>query len=274
MNERTSVEFQPIPIVGRATLPDHPVEIRSPPGPSPQPAAAKRAPRANVHPIERAASVALGVALLALGRGRRSGARVGLSIASAPLLFRGLTGYCPVYAVAGVDTAPRPAPAPLPDAPLVTRSITIGRPRAEIARHLAAPDNLGTLVAHFAEVAVEPDGSARWTVRAPGGVELGWRTRLELAVDPDLLRWRIEGPVPGEVTVRLAAAPGARGTEVFLTVRVELPGGAPVRAAAERLELIPATLADGALRRLKSLLESSEVPTLEGNPSGRAEGER
>jgi hypothetical protein len=41
----------------------------------------------------------------------------------------------------------------------------------------------------------------------------------------------------------------------------------------ERLDLVPNAAAGKALRRFKSLVETGEMPTLEGNPSARGSGD-
>jgi uncharacterized membrane protein len=58
----------------------------------------------NVHRIERGISLLLGAGLVALGRGRRWRARVGLSAAGSALIGRALTGRSRVYRALRLST--------------------------------------------------------------------------------------------------------------------------------------------------------------------------
>jgi hypothetical protein len=62
--------------------------------------------RVNVGRNERIASTAAGAALVAWGATRRSLPGVLTALGGAALLFRGTTGFCPVYSAAGMSTAP------------------------------------------------------------------------------------------------------------------------------------------------------------------------
>ncbi len=61
---------------------------------------AARMPATNVGNIERVVTVAAGAALLGYAWRHRSR---GLGLASAGLIARGATGFCPAYAAVGVD---------------------------------------------------------------------------------------------------------------------------------------------------------------------------
>ena len=61
---------------------------------------AARMPAANVGNVERVVTVAAGAALLGYAWRHRSR---GLGLASAGLIARGATGFCPAYAAVGVD---------------------------------------------------------------------------------------------------------------------------------------------------------------------------
>ncbi|HET6763326.1 MAG TPA: DUF2892 domain-containing protein [Longimicrobiaceae bacterium] len=59
----------------------------------------------NVGRGERILSTAAGAALLVWGAARRSVPGTVTALGGAALLFRGTTGFCPVYAAAGLNTA-------------------------------------------------------------------------------------------------------------------------------------------------------------------------
>jgi hypothetical protein len=126
-------------------------------------------------------------------------------------------------------------------------TVTIARPPAELAELLRDPLTWPRLIAlaEPPEVVVESDAEVRWST-------------------PERARVRHEGEV------RLRAAPGDRGTEATVSVHLPDPAEADASAltplATHPLELLPRFMAQKAARRLKSLAETGEVPTLEHNP--------
>ena len=67
--------------------------------------------RVNVSTLERIASALAGSALAAWGLSRRSRAGWAGAAFGGALLYRGLSGRCPVYRTLGIDTAPEEHPA-------------------------------------------------------------------------------------------------------------------------------------------------------------------
>jgi len=72
--------------------------------------------------------------------------------------------------------------------------------------------------------------------------------------------------------LRWRSAPGDRGTSVPLRVRFDPLGGALGDAAAKVAGVVPSMLADKALRRFKSLVETGEIPTIARQPAARRGG--
>ena len=68
----------------------------------------------NVGQIERLASVITGGALGLYGVARRSLAGAALAAIGGSLVYRGLTGHCPVYGALGFDTNDRHSRAAIP----------------------------------------------------------------------------------------------------------------------------------------------------------------
>lgn len=125
-------------------------------------------------------------------------------------------------------------------------TVTIGASPQELVALLRKPRTWPRLIALAdpPRVTVEDERTVRWTT-AP------------------------DAPVAHEGTVELRPAPGERGTEA--TFAAHLPDAAAVDPdqltplATHPLELTPRFLAVKAARRLKSLAETGEVPTLEHN---------
>jgi len=161
-------------------------------------------------------------------------------------------------------------------APTVSRSLTVDASADDLYEAWRDPVVFARVMDHFADVTSIDEDSHHWVVRGPGGVEASWETRVVEDDPGQLVRWETTGDarVPNGGSVRFRPAPDDRGTLVTLTLAMDPPGGAVGNALLDRLGVLPETLAGDALGRFKSLVESGEVPTLEGNPSGRGTGDR
>ena len=232
----------------------------------------------NMHPLDRAASGAIGGALVFAGLRRGSSAGVLLALAGIGMLYRGLSGNCPAYTAIGFSTtsAAHPdTPGAREDAPTVERRITIAAPRDAVYAILQQPDTLRGMMGHFADVEVQGD-RMRWRIALPFGRSLEWHARLFAHRPDEQFSWMSEpgAAVRSEGAVTLDDAPGGRGTTVTLQAAFSPPGGSLGGAAMKLLRVVPESVAQRALQRLKSLVETGEIATTEHDPSGRRPVER
>lgn len=158
---------------------------------------------------------------------------------------------------------------------VVRRSATIGKSPDELFDAWRDSDVFSRVMGNFAEVTPTDEDGHRWTIHGPAGVEITWETRIVDAEEGEVIRWETpsDAPLPHEGSVRFRPAPDGRGTRVVLSLTFEPPGGRLGAATLKRLDVVPETLAGHALGRFKSLVESGEIATLEGNPSGRGTGD-
>ena len=183
-----------------------------------------------------------------------------------------LTGGVALYRNASERRRKRGAPA---SAVTVGSVITIEKPAEELHELWREPETMSRIMAGFADVSPTREESQHWEVRAPLGQTLTWDAETVEDRPGELLRWEsLEGAmVSNEGTVRFETAPGDRGTEVFLSFRFDPPGGAVSTELLDRLGIVSDTFPTRVLRRFKSLAETSEIPTLERNPSARGSGD-
>ena len=156
----------------------------------------------------------------------------------------------------------------------VERSITIGRPAAELYQRWRDPGTLAQVMSHFAAVRASGDGHMHWRMEGPAGSGLEWDTESIETSPNQSIGWRSlpDAPFRNEGSVRFTPATGNRGTVMTLRVRFDPPGGAVGRIGAELLGgLIPAEMAEKTLRRFKSLIETGEIPTTRNQPAARAD---
>lgn len=223
----------------------------------------------NVGPAERMASVAGGVGLIGGALALRS--KIGLALAALGggyLIFRGVTGHCLTYDLLNIKRAAHDGR----DAGIqVDRAATINRPRAEVYRAWRNLENLPRFMQHLESVHFTANQRSHWVARAPLGRKIEWDAEIVEDRENELIRWE---SVPGSSVqnsgwVRFQDAPGQRGTEVFVSLTYNPVGGSLGAAVAKLLGEEPGTQVREDLRHFKQILEAGEIPTNDGQPSGR-----
>lgn len=169
----------------------------------------------------------------------------------------------------------RSDPEAVAGSPTAERSITVGRSADELSELAHDPETLGRIVGRFADVDSAGEDRHRWSVRGPLDRRLSWETRLVEDRPGERLRWEsADGPAAFEewsMEMRFDPASGDRGTEV--TLRIRSPGDTLASKGVERLDVVSGALLRETLDRFKSLAETGEIPTIEGNPSARGKGD-
>ena len=227
----------------------------------------------NIHPLERRASTILGGVFLLRGLIRSSLTDAALATA---LLYRGVSGHSYLYQALGVSTAGQSTQSNSEnDASEVERSITIEKPADELYRFWREPQHLSEIMGSFADVTTAGENRMHWRLHGPLVQNMEWDTQIVEDRPNEVLSLKsIDGAqLPNEATIRFSPAPADWGTVATLRFRFEPPGGALGKSAAKLLGAVPRVLAEKALRRFKSLVETGEIPTLEHNPSARGSGD-
>jgi uncharacterized membrane protein len=225
--------------------------------------------RVNVGNTERLLSVAGGALLAYLGTRGRSPSRIALALTGGALVVRGVSGYCPVNQAIGRDATP-----PKATGLQITRSVTINRPRPEVYSFWRQLENLPRFMKHLKEVRQLDPKRSHWEARLPGDVgTLDWEAEITAEEPNTRLAWQ---SLPGSEIenageVRFQDAPGDRGTELHAVISYRPPAGALGKAAASLFNEVFEQLVKEDLRRVKRLLETGELPTIEGQPAGRTQ---
>jgi uncharacterized membrane protein len=121
-------------------------------------------------------------------------------------------------------------------------------------------------------VTVTSDQCSHWVARAPRGLTtLEWDAETTEDRENELIAWRSlpDADVDNQGVVRFQDAPDGRGTEVHVSIQYRPLAGAIGDALARLLNPISSQLIKEDLRRFKRLLETGEIPTTEGQPTGR-----
>jgi uncharacterized membrane protein len=225
-------------------------------------------------------SLAAGGILLLTGLRRDSALGAIATLTGGGLIYRGLKGE---QAVPGavtklVNTATSTASDQTgvsDNEPQVERSITINRPMEEVFTFWSQPENFAAAMAPLVTISQTGLDTSHWSIEGPAGTSFGWDARTTIDQAAQTIGWEsLPGAdIPNDGEVSFTKAPGDRGTEAHLRMRFDPPGGKLGEIVANHVDIGPKMIAMASLRRIKSLIETGEVPTLERNPSARGTGD-
>lgn len=213
---------------------------------------------ADRSPWMRLGAGVLGGALAAIGLRRRSLGGAAIALAGGWVAYRAVSGG---FEATGSET--------------VAESITIGESADELSELAREAETLDRLVGPVADVTALGADHHRWILGGLRDPHRSWETRLVEDRPGERLRWE---PVDETASIddwsmSFEPAPGDRGTEVTLEVGFAPPGGTIGRSAVDAFDVVPEAFVNQALDRFKSLAETGEIPTTEGNPSARGRGD-
>jgi uncharacterized membrane protein len=231
----------------------------------------------NVNQTERWVSGLAGGALAIYGLTRRSWGGAVLALVGGTLIARGSTGHCYMYDALGVNTAGTETGNPLVSVPAghgikVEKSVTVNRPPEEVYRFWRDFQNLPRFMNHLESVSDLGGGRSHWVAKAPAGKTVEWDAEVYNEKENELIAWRsLEGAdVDNAGSVRFEPAPEGRGTVVRVTLKYDPPAGKLGSLIAKLWGEEPSQQIEEDLRRFKQVMEAGEIPTTEGQPSGRS----
>ncbi|HZU21355.1 MAG TPA: SRPBCC family protein [Terriglobales bacterium] len=196
---------------------------------------------------------------LALGLSRRTwlgaGIGAGLAAGGGMLIYHGATN--------GSSGQERDA--------CIAKSVTISRSPEQVYGFWKQLENLPRFMKHLHQVRRLDERRSHWVAHAPAGRKIEWDAELLEDVANRRLTWR---SLPGadvdhRGSVEFKPAPGNRGTEVHVRLEYHRPGGRIGELLAMMFFEHPEQQIREDLRRFKALIEAGELPTTEGQPSGR-----
>ena len=150
------------------------------------------------------------------------------------------------------------------------KSLTINRSPEEIYAFWRQFENLSRFMQHIQSVTDKGDGISHWVMKTSHDRTLEWDARLIEDKPGQMISWQsLEGAdVDNAGSVWFTPATGGRGTMLKVSMKYSPPGG-------KLGSMLAKLMGDGAekqmaddLFRLKSLLETGEIPTTEGQPHG------
>jgi uncharacterized membrane protein len=224
----------------------------------------------NVTMIERAVSVFTGGALLWYGLRNRGMRAAGAAVLGSGLVARGVTGHCQLYDALGVNTASEEERSPAKRAIRVEKTLTINAPPEKLYQFWRDIENLPRFMRHLRSVQRLDDRHSHWVANGPAGTDVEWDAEIITEVENKHISWQSteHADVYNAGSVHFRPAPHGRGTEVKVVMRYTPPAGALGAAFAKLFQENPEQQIADDLRRFKSLIETGEVPTTHGQPTG------
>jgi uncharacterized membrane protein len=147
----------------------------------------------------------------------------------------------------------------------VVRSVTIRQPASVLYAFWRRFENLSKVIRHPTRITSVSANDSKWIVTGPGDHAFGWTARIINEVPDKLIAWQ---SLEGADTVRFEAAPGDEGTELTVALAYDPPGGKIAAWFSKLTGEEPAQQVADTLRRFKALMETDEMPTIEGQSVG------
>jgi uncharacterized membrane protein len=228
----------------------------------------------NVGDVERWACALGGGGLAAYGLTRGTLGGLFLAALGGGLLYRGLSGHCPMYGSLGINTCvPHGLQASIAAGcgARVDMTMTINRSPQELWRFWRNLENLPRVMSHLERVENRGNKRSHWVARGPMGLSAEWDAEIITERENELIGWR---SLPGSQvdaagSVHFRPAPGGRGTEVRVELKYDPPGGRLTHWFASLFGEDAGRQIDEDLRRFKQKMETGEVATTAGQPAYR-----
>jgi uncharacterized membrane protein len=130
--------------------------------------------------------------------------------------------------------------------------------------------DLPRYIPHLESVEVLDARRSHWVARGPANLKVRWDAEIINDIDPHVIAWR---SLPGADVASAGAVRFVRqvrgGTTVTVTLQYDPPAGKLGGWIAWLAGTSPETELRQGLRSFKRLVETGEIPTVEGQPHGR-----
>jgi uncharacterized membrane protein len=154
----------------------------------------------------------------------------------------------------------------------VETSIAINRSPAELYAFWRDFSNLPRFMKNLKSVTDLGNGRSHWVAKGINGGEVEWDAEIYNERENELIAWRSleNADVVNAGSVRFHPGSKGHGTYLRVTVNYNPPAGMLGKTILQILGSEPKQLIKEDLRRFKQLLETGEIATTIGQPSGRA----
>ena len=176
----------------------------------------------NVSNVERIASVLAG-SYFVYSSLKNNPKKITTIASAGLLLYRGITGHCPVYEATGKNKLRDPS-----HNIRIGTSVIVNRPIDTVYAFWRRFENLPLFMTHLKSVKQKEDGKSDWEAYIPGGLgsSIHWEAKIVSEIPGEEISWQsLEDSTidnRGKVTFEDA---GALGTQVNVVISYEAPFG-------------------------------------------------
>ncbi len=217
----------------------------------------------NIDQGERALSVVAGTYLLFKGMGNIIKHPIlGLigTAAAGLLLYRGTTGFCPVYKKLGKDTTD-------PQAINITERITVNAPRKAVNDFWRDLSNLPKFMKHLKTVETLTNEESHWVANTPGNlIGLSWNAEITREEEGYYIGWQsIEGSmVDNAGKVEFRDALNGTDTELLVEINYFPPAGSVGRGLASLFNGVFENMIREDIQNFKQYVEQADFRSFAG----------
>lgn len=217
----------------------------------------------NIDTSERIASVLAGTFLLYKGiknLGKHPILGFNGAAAGGLLLYRGVTGTCPVYEKLGIDTTD-------PKAINITEEIVVNAPRELVYAFWRNLSNLPKFMAHLREVEEIDSRVSLWKANAPGGlVDLKWNAEITREDQGTYLGWQsVAGSmIDNAGKIEFKDALSGTGTDLHIEIDYFPPAGSVGRGLASLFNGLFEKMIREDIQSFKKYAEAEEFKSYAG----------
>jgi len=215
----------------------------------------------NINNKERVISLLGGTWLLFRALSGRK--NVTQALAAGYLVFRGTTGYCPLYLSLDMDTTEAPSEIH------VKSTVVVNRPRAQVYATWRKLENLPGFLKHLKNVKELDDKQSLWSAKIPGGVgTIAWKSEIVSEVQDEYIAWKsLEGSQIDNVGQVVFRDAGHDVTAIDVEIGYRAPAGNIGEMVAKLLNpLLEKTIHDD-ISQFKTYIEAGEWKVVHQNVS-------
>ena len=214
----------------------------------------------NVGQTERMVSVGLGAFLLSSGLNNLTRHPIkGLlrTFIGGALLYRGVSGHCPVYASMGKTKGVSHTPAIN-----IRTGLIVNKPRQEVYAFWRKLENLPLFMKHLASVTEIDAKHSHWEADVPGGMgKVKWNAEIVKEEDGSLIGWQ---SIPNSMVnnagkVQFRDALGGEGTELDVVITYHAPAGELGAGIAKALNPVLEKMIRQDIMNFKEYIETKHV---------------
>jgi uncharacterized membrane protein len=208
--------------------------------------------QSNWSPAARLAAGTAGTAAVAYGLAKRDLLGAGLGAAGLALLGRSIsnTEFQRLFGFGGGRNAVT-----------IDKSINVDAPPDVVYALWANFENFPQFMTNVLEVTYIDNTLSHWKVAGPGGIPVEWDAEITRVVPQEMIAWKsVQGAAVANAGYVLFEPNDSGGTEVTVRISYNPPAGAIGHAIAMAFGADPKTEMDADLMRMKSLIETGELP--------------